>query len=1039
MVPRVGQRIGPYEILGRLGSGGMGLVFSAWDARLQRDVAIKLLRDEYATPEMRSRFLQEARAASGLNHPNICTIFDIGEQGGDPYLVMELLKGETLRARISSGMISADDVIRVATEVADALTVAHTRGIIHRDIKPANIILVDKPGGRFGTKVLDFGLAKVDLGDGMDRFDLTSMGSTVGTVSYMSPEQARGEPLDARSDLFSLGVVLYEMATGQVPFRGATSALVFVQLLSQAPEAVREQNAAIPKELENIILKLLEKDRTLRYQSAAELVDALHSIQERGSATGRSVWDSEAGKPAVAENGAPASSQLPVASDSFIRPLKRFVASDSELPPKSAAKALGSSSQYPSVSPLLAQGKPSPLSTTAGAPLVVTRTPLPRSSPRLLPDPAQEVDASSEDEISLEGTPRLPVVVRKAYPWLLAGIVALVGAAATWLFWPRHAPANQATSLVMTSFANSTADTVLTGALNAALKFDLEQSTRFAVRDASTFAASVRALGLPGGTQPNMQEVRQAAQAIGASHVLFGEVHKEGSLYVISVKLADVSSGHVDISASQTATSREQLPDAIDQLATQIRLGLGESGDAISRTAVPLSREGSSNLDALNDFYTGESLIDSGANGSYSSAMAAFVAAWTADSHFPQAQMALAELYRRQRAPKAAAQAAQLAVDAAATASERTRLLAQARYALDGSGNIPRAVILLQQILATYPSDVQATVQLATAQRAEGLFAESIDTSQRVLRQDPYDLGASGAEQMGLIAQGQIDLARQKDAQIRKSGGGHPGIRVLLNFLGTRDNGEVGVDLSDVPDRVAAGQIQAQVYDATGLLAAGMGVWYNLATQAESHPELQSAAGEVLSSGALDRALVEDCPGAQAMLHDAISYPMGVTGLFNVGITSALCGSLDTAQQELDAMQKDYPDSSAMKGYYEPDLLAVIQWKSGKTDAALSTLDSAKQNDLISLTPYLRGIIHMKAGQPDMAVLDFGTTMLQHRGAMAITNPVLIPMAQLQLARAYQAKGDQATSATEYAKFLQMWNVNSGQDMVREAHAAVGH
>src|ERR1700735_4063341 len=155
MIPAAGQRLGPYEILGRLGSGGMGLVFSAWDARLQRDVAIKLLRDEYATPEMRSRFLQEARAASGLNHPNICTIFDIGEVGGDPYLVMELLKGETLRARISSGIISPGDVIRVATEVADALTVAHTRGIIHRDIKPANIILVDKPGGRFGTKVLD--------------------------------------------------------------------------------------------------------------------------------------------------------------------------------------------------------------------------------------------------------------------------------------------------------------------------------------------------------------------------------------------------------------------------------------------------------------------------------------------------------------------------------------------------------------------------------------------------------------------------------------------------------------------------------------------------------------------------------------------------------------------------------------------------------------------------------------------------------------------------------------------------------------------
>ena len=589
MVPRVGQRIGPYEILGRLGSGGMGLVFSAWDARLQRDVAIKLLRDEYATPEMRSRFLQEARAASGLNHPNICTIFDIGEVGGDPYLVMELLKGETLRARIQSGLISPDDVIRVASEVADALTVAHTRGIIHRDIKPANVILVDKPGGRFGTKVLDFGLAKVDLGDGMDRFDLTSMGSTVGTVSYMSPEQARGEPLDARSDLFSLGVVLYEMATGQVPFRGATSALVFVQLLSQAPETVREQNAAIPRELEHVILKLLEKDRALRYQSAAELVEELHLLQQKGSSSGRRAWDSPPGRAEAGGGEPPLSSQRP----------QRWseVAPQSPVPSRASATAVASSSRYPTASPLLTQdgsssSKPAPASTTTGAPLVVTRTALPKSLPRLLTDPEQDDDAGMEEGVPLETPSRIPANVRKAYPWLLSGIVVVVGTLTALLFWPRHVPpANQATNLVVMSLTNNTADTILTGALNVALELDLEQSTRFAVRDASSFAASMRALRLPGGTQPSMQEVRQAAQAIGASHVLLGEVHKEGSLYMVSVKLADVNSGRVDVSAAQTATSREQLPDAIDRLSTEIRLGLGERGDAVGRTAVPLSKE----------------------------------------------------------------------------------------------------------------------------------------------------------------------------------------------------------------------------------------------------------------------------------------------------------------------------------------------------------------------------------------------------------------------------------------------------------------
>jgi serine/threonine protein kinase len=205
MIPSVGQRVGPYEILGRLGSGGMGLVFSAWDARLQRDVAIKLLREEFLSAEMRDRFLQEARAASGLNHPNICTIFDIGEQDGDPYLVMELLRGETLRSRITAGgPIAPEEIVRIGCDIASALTVAHARGIIHRDVKPANIFLVAMPGAPTQTKVLDFGLAKIDVGDPSSaRFELTGTGATVGTVSYMSPEQARGDTLDQRTDLFS--------------------------------------------------------------------------------------------------------------------------------------------------------------------------------------------------------------------------------------------------------------------------------------------------------------------------------------------------------------------------------------------------------------------------------------------------------------------------------------------------------------------------------------------------------------------------------------------------------------------------------------------------------------------------------------------------------------------------------------------------------------------------------------------------------------------------------------------------------------------
>ena len=300
MFPEAGQKLGPYEILGELGGGGMARVYRAWDGRLHREVAIKVIDDRYAMPGIGERFIREARAASGLNHPNICTIFDIGDQDGAPYLVMELLEGETLKDRIGVSAMPVDGILRYAAEVADALAAAHARGIVHRDIKPANIFLVKKPNGSIQAKVLDFGLAKVEQFASEERdfgSNLTTVGATVGTVSYMSPEQARGEKLDARSDLFSLGIVMYEMATGALPFRGATSALVFVQLLGlKAPDPIRKQNGQIPEDLEKVIFKLLSKSPRGRFQSATELVDELQNLAES-----RSGWIPRIKTPALAE------------------------------------------------------------------------------------------------------------------------------------------------------------------------------------------------------------------------------------------------------------------------------------------------------------------------------------------------------------------------------------------------------------------------------------------------------------------------------------------------------------------------------------------------------------------------------------------------------------------------------------------------------------------------------------------------------------------------------------------------------------------
>ncbi len=290
----IGTTVSHYKILDKLGGGGMGVVYRAEDLTLGRQVALKFLPDTLAEdPEALARFRREARAASALNHPHICTIHELGEEDDCPFIVMELMDGQTLKYRISCQPIPAEQVVRFGAQVADALAAAHKAGIVHRDLKPANLFVTE----RGDAKVLDFGLAKVtealarkesrsaEAETEMAPERLTTPGTAMGTIAYMSPEQVRGEELDERTDLFSLGVVLYEMTTGKQPFEGKTAGAIFDLILNQAPTAPVRINAEVPDELERILNKALEKDKTLRYQSASELkADLLRLVRDTTSA-----------------------------------------------------------------------------------------------------------------------------------------------------------------------------------------------------------------------------------------------------------------------------------------------------------------------------------------------------------------------------------------------------------------------------------------------------------------------------------------------------------------------------------------------------------------------------------------------------------------------------------------------------------------------------------------------------------------------------------------------------------------------------------